>query len=446
AAGAAAGSGAAAAPCSAGAALSALGCSAGAPASSVSSSSSSSPSLRRSPSLTFRLFTTPALGAGISMLALSDSRVSRLCSASMRSPTLTNSSMTSPSPLPMSGTRISSLMVRSSAIQRVGLVGVDAEAGDGLGHHLALDLAAVGQGLQRGQHDPVAVHLEEVAQLLAGIAAAEAVGAQHLVLLDRHPLADLLGEQLHVVGGGDHRALAAAQALFDVALPRLLLRVQAVVTLHRQAVAAQLVEAGDAPDVGADLVLLAQDLRRLAHLAQDAAATQQLHAAGGLLLVLLEQVHALDDAVLDAFRQRRLGVGLVHHREVKEDVLLQLHHLVDAFADDHRQLVAVGGVVAAAVGDGAGQDMAVTVLVLQAFTVQRGTPGGTADQKAAGTAVAGGPGQVADALEAEHRVEDVERQHRLVVGAVGGGRGNPAGHGAGLVMPSSRICPFLSSR
>src|SRR5690606_35084819 len=175
--------GAAADAAAAGAAVSAFGAAAGsaagalAPASSLSSSSSSSPSLRRSPSLTFRLLTTPALGAGISMLALSDSRVSRLCSASMRSPTLTNSSMTSPSPLPMSGTRINSLMVRSSAVQRVGLVGVDAEAGDGLGHHLALDLATVGQGFQRGQHDPVAVHLEEVAQLFAGVAAAEAVGA-----------------------------------------------------------------------------------------------------------------------------------------------------------------------------------------------------------------------------------------------------------------------------
>src|SRR5690606_39892536 len=117
--------------------------------------------------------------------------------ASMRSPTLTNSSMTSPSPLPMSGTRISSLMVRSSAIQRVGLVGVDAEAGDGLGHHLALDLAAVGQGFQGGQHDPVAVHLEEVAQLFTGVAAAEAVSAQHLVLLDRDPLADLVRSEEH---------------------------------------------------------------------------------------------------------------------------------------------------------------------------------------------------------------------------------------------------------
>ncbi|MNY16259.1 hypothetical protein D3C86_1495150 [compost metagenome] len=77
--------------------------------------------------------------------------------------------------------------------------------------------------------------------------------------------------------------------------------------------------------------------------------------------------------------------------------------------------------------------MAVTVFVLQAFAVERGASGGAADQEAAGTAVAGGPGQVADALEAEHRIEHVERQHRLVVAAVAGAGGDPAGHGAGLV-------------
>ncbi len=55
--------------------------------------------------------------------------------------------------------------------------------------------------------------------------------------------------------------------------------------------------------------------------------------------------------------------------------------------------------------------MAVAVLVLQALAGQRGAPGGAADQEAAGLHVAGGPGQVADALEAEHGVEDVEGDH-----------------------------------
>ncbi|MDT4829524.1 hypothetical protein FQZ97_629460 [compost metagenome] len=104
-----------AAACGAGAAAGssvlAAGASAAAAPPSTSSSRISSPSFRVSPSLTLMLFTTPALGLGISMLALSDSRVSRLWSASTASPTLTSSSMTSPSPLPMSGTRINSLIV-----------------------------------------------------------------------------------------------------------------------------------------------------------------------------------------------------------------------------------------------------------------------------------------------------------------------------------------------
>jgi hypothetical protein len=43
--------------------------------------------------------------------------------------------------------------------------------------------------------------------------------------------------------------------------------------------------------------------------------------------------------------------------------------------DDHADLVREGRVVADAVGDGAGQDVAVAVLVLQALAVERGAPG-----------------------------------------------------------------------
>jgi len=46
--------------------------------------------------------------------------------------------------------------------------------------------------------------------------------------------------------------------------------------------------------------------------------------------------------------------------------------------------------------------------------------------------VGGGPDRVAHALEAEHRVVDVEGQHRHAVRAVAGGRGRPAGQRAGL--------------
>ena len=72
------------------------------------------------------------------------------------------------------------------------------------------------------------------------------------------------------------------------------------------------------------------------------------------------------------------------------------------------------------------------VLVLQAFTVERGAPGSAAQQEAA--VWASPAAQVADPLEAEHRVEDVDRQHRLVVVAVGGTCGDERGERTGFVQ------------
>src|SRR5690606_21458396 len=233
------------------------------------------------------------------------------------------------------------------------------------------------------------------------------------------------------------------QVLLDIGQAWGIRRVQAVPAFHGQAIAAQFVEAGDTPDVGADAVVVLQDDRCFAHLPQDGAAAHQLDVLLAFFLGFFQQVHAADDAFFHAFGHGRLGVGFVHHGQVIEDVFLFFHHPTRTFTNDHRQLVAVGGIVGAAVGNSRGQNVAVTVFVLQTFTVQGGATGGAADQEALGAAVAGGPGQVADTLEAEHRIEDVDRQHRLVVGAVGSGGGDPAGHGAGLVDAFVEDLAFL---
>ncbi|OQC01823.1 MAG: hypothetical protein BWX79_02873 [Alphaproteobacteria bacterium ADurb.Bin100] len=71
----------------------------------ASSTSTTEPSLTLSPNLTRSSFTTPAVLDGISIEALSDSTVIRLCSAATVSPGLTSSSMTATSSKsPMSGT------------------------------------------------------------------------------------------------------------------------------------------------------------------------------------------------------------------------------------------------------------------------------------------------------------------------------------------------------
>jgi hypothetical protein len=59
-------------------------------------------------------------------------------------------------------------------------------------------------------------------------------------------------------------------------------------------------------------------------------------------------------------------------------------------------------------------------------------PAVAAQQKAPGLDVTGGPYHVADALEAEHGVEEKEGHHVDVVGGVGGAGGDKRGHGTGL--------------
>ena len=71
--------------------------------------------------------------------------------------------------------------------------------------------------------------------------------------------------------------------------------------------------------------------------------------------------------------------------------------------------------------------------MLQAFARQRGAPGRAADQEAARAHVARRPGQIADALEAEHRVIDIEGDHALAMIGIGRGRRDPGRHGPGLV-------------
>ena len=94
----------------AGSALGASAAGAGASAVSVSSSNIGVPSETLSPTFTNMAFITPPFGAGISILALSDSNTRRSDSASIVSPTATQISITStPSAPPMSGILIVSI-------------------------------------------------------------------------------------------------------------------------------------------------------------------------------------------------------------------------------------------------------------------------------------------------------------------------------------------------
>src|ERR1700754_4749299 len=63
--------------------------------------------------------------------------------------------------------------------------------------------------------------------------------------------------------------------------------------------------------------------------------------------------------------------------------------------------------------------MAVSVIVLQAFPHERGAARRSSQQESARACIACGPRQIADALQAEHGVEDVERYGWQAMVAIG---------------------------
>jgi hypothetical protein len=78
---------------------------------------------------------------------------------------------------------------------RIGLVGVDAEVLDRFVEDVALDFAVEVQLVQGRQRDRAGVDLEEIAERLAALAAAETVGAERSEAA-RHPLADHIRQRL----------------------------------------------------------------------------------------------------------------------------------------------------------------------------------------------------------------------------------------------------------
>src|SRR5690606_39865676 len=89
------------------------------------------------------------------------------------------------------------------------------------------------------------------------------------------------------------------------------------------------------------------------------------------------------------------------------------------------------------------QNIAATVLALQPFTVQGGTPSGASDEEAACIAITRCPYQVTNTLETEHGIINIERNHRLVVGGITGCRSHPRCHRTELINALLQYLTFL---
>ena len=120
-------------------------------------------------------------------------------------------------------------------------------------------------------------------------------------------------------------------------------------------------------------------------------------------------------------------------RSVSVSVSSVAVHPVQAVLHDVGDLVAEGRVVVHDRRVRRREQRRVPVGVLQPLAGQRRAPGGRPDEEAAGHLVGRRPDRVARALEPEHRVEDVDRDHRLAVRRVARPDGRERRHRPGLV-------------
>src|SRR5579862_291486 len=389
-----------------------------------------SPVLTLPPLLVCSFSTTPAAVEGTSIVALSDSSVSSGVSTSMVSPGSTSTSMTATSlKLPMSGTRTSRLAAafiarpRRSDFPRHRLIRIDAERLDGAPDGRPVHAMVVGECLQGSYHDVIAVDLEKPAQRRSRVGAPESIRTERHVA-PAYPLTDLVRNGAHVVGRRDDRPFASMQHLPHVGHAPFLTWVQEIPALALERLAPQLAEARDRQHVGRDAVVVLEDLRRRQALAQDGARAEECRA-NLAAAANLQQVATGDDAGLHARGHGRLRVILVHQGDVIKDAFLLREHAAQAFMDDHRQLVRVRRIVGDAVRHRGRHQLAVTILMLQALAGEGGAAGGRAEKESTRLTVARSPDEVADALKAEHRIEDVEGHHVDAVVAVGGARSDP---------------------
>ena len=224
------------------------------------------------------------------------------------------------------------------------------------------------------------------------------------------------------------------------------LRLQHVPFLARQRLAPQLGPGGRRPDGGPDSPVLGEQALRAQSPPQPDAGRHDLSLraltgrgrvrgrAAGLgcqfrrAFVPVQAALQCLLAALVVGRRSGLDVGLVVDSQVVEDVLAvrvlvgRAVHPAQRVLDDVGQFVGPGCVVGNAGRADRRQQDRVAVVVLQALAGERGAPGGRAEQEPAAQLVAHRPHLVAGPLEAEHRVEDVHRDHRRAVGGIRGAR------------------------
>src|SRR4051794_28658546 len=93
-------------------------------------------------------------------------------------------------------------MRKGLGLLSVDFLGVHTEFGEGGDGLLGVKFAIAGEPRERGGDDGFGIDFEMAAEVLAIVAASEAIGAERFEAAGQ-PWGDLVGDRLHVIAGGD---------------------------------------------------------------------------------------------------------------------------------------------------------------------------------------------------------------------------------------------------
>ena len=195
-----------------------------------------------------------------------------------------------------------------------------------------------------------------------------------------------------------------------------------VLTVHR--VTTQFAVAGHTPHIATDVVLVLQNLLSTNGFAKNRPAAKQLWTMPLAFSAVCRavSVHATDNAVdhITTIRHCWLNISFVVDGEIIENLFAFSVHATQAVLNDNSQLIAPGRIICTNCWDSRGHQLAVTVFVLQAFAVQSCSAGSSAAQEALAASISRTPDQVANSLETEHRIVNIERHHVHAEVGIGG--------------------------
>ena len=223
------------------------------------------------------------------------------------------------------------------------------------------------EGREGVKHDAVCVDAVEAPKVFAGVGASEAFGAHH-VEGAADPGADQVWNGRHVVADRHGHRHLAVELFADPTGPRLLAGMPRVPGLCFHRLTAQFAVGRGRPDL-ARHAEFAEPGRGSLGLRQNRAGAKQ---ADQRSLVGFDAVQAAKDAFVSILGLRGHHEILVVRGDVVDDVLVLAVHLLHAALDDGRHLVSVGRIVSAHGRIGHGDEQGVSVLMLEAFAVERG--------------------------------------------------------------------------